>query len=95
MLKNHSGGNGSKALMMAMSRNKPQSKEGKNDLLVVKEGDSDREIEPLSPFTVEKPKPSGAPELVQLLLEECTDAPVDLLARPETKNVFSCCFWVS
>jgi hypothetical protein len=95
MLKNHSGGNGSKALMMAMSRNKLQSKEETSDHLIVKQGDSHREIEPVSPFTIEKSKSSSAPELVQLLSEECSDVPMDLLARPEAKNIFSCCFWVS
>jgi hypothetical protein len=97
MLKDHSGGSGSEALMMAMARIKPQT-----DQTSVVAARADISLNPsVEPTQQEVPaevfRTLDAPELRHLSEEELsqTSAPVDLLARPQTKNLFRCCLpWV-
>jgi hypothetical protein len=97
MLKNHSGGSGSEALMMAMARNKPPTDQT-NEVVA---GEAIALNPPVAPIRREVPpevfRTRDAPEVRHLLEEELSQAsaPVDLLARPPTKNLFQCCFsWV-
>jgi len=85
MLRSHSGGKGSEALLMAMSKN-----------MLVNE-DEARKLIAVSPIesSVAQDHQSihrAAPELVDLLSDDSTKHPVEILPRPEKKNIFSCCF---
>ena len=97
MLKDHSGGSGSEALMMAMTRNEPQTDQTSE----VAAGEDIALNAAVAPIQREDPADvfmtRDAPEVRHLLEKELSQAsaPVDLLARPPTKNLFQCCFsWV-
>lgn len=85
MLRSHSGGKGSEALLMAMSKN-----------MLVNEDEARKHIA-VSPIesSVAQDHQSihgAAPELVDLLSDDSTKHPVEILPGPEKKNIFSCCF---